>query len=680
MATIVQWKDLSERLCVLTIGDGQSGTSQLDAGAEPFVTDVQDDDDIFTPVRSGSGYVRVVVDEADDVSGLVGSSPLERPVVLTVGGVTRWKGFLSCESFTQAWDKGPLELELPVLSGLGVIGGLYPSSYLEDLGYINFAQFLCDMNAALGGIYANFYFSAVSEPQSTLKYQFRMANYATAVDKNTRHEVATYGEILEDVCKLFGWCAVEYADSLVLLTADVPETDMIRFTASQLEEFAAGSTSSPTSAIPYASAEAEIFGTGHNRSFLAGKKRVEVSGDLNEMDETIWEMDVFQQCEFKGNNYHSEMAVVQPYYRYTVKKMGCVNGGNIEVYNNVYAGGAGLPDTDGNNIKYAKLFLGATNAYGASITYEQFAEYANTLPFKTIVNGSLDFHQRFIIKAYSAISLINVRIATNFFYDSTQNQQYDAFRINAAVKYAANAQSDFADSWGGQKYLEVSLVIKNGNTEYYYSRSDGWSTDGGKFMIYCSEGKIDEASYNSIPAPSGISGEVILYIWSDTDGIGDGFIAIENLSIQLYAKEGRVRGKQSPRVELDELRDNQNVKTIDSNNGFTETWDSECGLTLAREAVPDSYGVVLDGNRALPASLYGNMWPEDALAERAQKYFSKAREKVQAVVKSEGAMLDPMKGYELVSGGRVYALVGQSVNWKTNEINGLFFEQSETEE
>lgn len=679
MATIVQWKDLSERLCVLTIGDGQNGTSQFDAGAEPFVTDVQDDDDIFTPVRSGSGYLRVVVDEADDVSGLVGSSPLERPVVLTVGGVTRWKGFLSCESFTQAWDKGPLELELPVLSGLGVLGGLYPSSDLEDLGYINFAQFLCDMNAALGGIYANFYFSAVSEPQSTLKYQFRMANYATAVEKNTRHEVATYGEILEDVCKLFGWCAVEYADSLVLLTADVPETDMIRFTASQLEEFAAGSTSSPTSAIPYASAEAEIFGAGHNRSFLAGKKRVEVSGDLNEIEETIWKMDLVEQCVFKGSETYRRGMLT-----YKVDKFGAYQSdgetmpnGNIQARNSLVGGSV---DVDGNNVKFYNCKNDST-AYGGYASVESLYE-VNT--FGEVVSGSEEGVERLVVKGFDTSIQEFIRIWTNFYFTPSQNA--DIFVINGTVKEAEDSDDEF-EVKDGDSYCRMVVMIV-GDSTYYYHSNTGWNTTPGSVIVKIKDGEIYSVGHETergtvfrpyIPAPS-VSGEVVLALCgtkSEQYAEGDVWQAFENLSIKMTYNHAIRTGVKIVRGEY---RGRVNERVLFLNNGFTESWDSECGLTLAREAVPDSYGVVLDGNRALPASLYGNMWPEDALAERAQKYFSKAREKVQAVVKSEGAMLDPMKGYELVSGGRVYALVGQSVNWKTNEINGLFFEQSETEE
>ena len=84
--------------------------------------------------------------------------------------------------------------------------------YSADLGYINFAQFLCNLNTALGNIYTYIYFPNISNPATTLKYKFRMSNYATANENNTTYEIATYYDILEDICKLFGWQAIEMGE------------------------------------------------------------------------------------------------------------------------------------------------------------------------------------------------------------------------------------------------------------------------------------------------------------------------------------------------------------------------------------------------------------------------------------------------------------------------------------
>ena len=674
MARVITWKNDDNATCKLTIQDGSNTEVALTPAAEPFTTAMQESDDLFTPIRTSSGYARVVVDSVDDIASLVGSSPLARKVVLTVAGATRWVGFLACETFSQSWDKGPIEIEMPVMSPIEMLKGLHPSASLSALKYINFAQLIVDINTAVGNSFEQFYFPALSNVSTTLQYQFDMKNYATATEHNTEHEVASFYEILEDVCKLFGWQCIEYGSYLVFLAADVKvfETGMNNvyqgFSLNNIRQIAAGQSATYVYRPTFTAVIPTIDGADHSQTWIAGKKSVEVSGELNERSETIWEMDVFQQCKFMGNNFHRENHSVP--IRYSVKKMGCISGGNIEVYNNVF--GEASPDTDGNNIKYVDAFTSSHNVYGASITYEQMAEYNFEIPQK-IIYGSLDFFQRLIIKPYSEISVIVAKISTNFWYDPTQNRSYNAFRIAAAVKYATEARKAFGD-WSGNKYIEMSIVIQTTTAEYYYDDTNGWNTNGGSVQIYCSNGKIDEASYNSIPAPTDVAGEVLLYIWASTSGIGSGYMALEDLSIQLYAKEGRVRGQASPRIELKELRTDKNVAKIDMTGGFTEGWSQSCGLTLAQEPVPDSYGVVLAADKTLPANLYSSKYPENALADRVRDYYQIARTKIQAVVHSAGVLLSPFVPYTFVSGGKPYICIEQQMNWKTNELTAGFFE------
>ena len=71
-----------------------SGTAvTLKGGADPFTTDENDDDDVFTPARTQSGYLRIVDDgrdangnvlsAANSVDALLPSTDTDRPVTLT---------------------------------------------------------------------------------------------------------------------------------------------------------------------------------------------------------------------------------------------------------------------------------------------------------------------------------------------------------------------------------------------------------------------------------------------------------------------------------------------------------------------------------------------------------------------------------------------------------------------
>ena len=700
MAKTITWLNDDGKTCVISIADGSSSTTTLTPAAEPFTTSIQESDDIFTPIRSSNGYIRVVVDSVNDIADLVGSAPLSRAVTLTIGSTVRWIGFLACETFTQSWDRGPIEVELPVVSPLEVSKGVYPSSDLAKLGYINIAQFLWNMNHALGGgfstssAWSEFFFPVLSETPGTLRYQFDMKNYATATDKNSKHEMKSYYEILEDICKLFGWQAIEYEHDIVFLAADVKSiesgnTNAYRgYTQSRMLQIAQGTSSFVDDRPAFTAATPIIFGADHDMTWLAGRKSVEVVGQLNERDEVIWSLDVIGQCVYKGSDQYEIPASTS--YHYYVKKYGCYAGGNVQPYNSVYS--MASPDADGNNIKFVNFKNGNDIAYGGSIAYEKFY-LSDDSNGHVVIGGSDSWVKRLVVRAVQGQSYVAHRIATNFQYSPSQNARTgfapDAFMIKGSILYAASRQ-DFFENASGTHYTKVALKIE-GTSTYYWSPANGWTTTYADFLIRSIDGEIKEYGYYhngrtlfvpSIPAPTNIEGQVTMNILAAYSNDietwpGTAYIAYENLEIQLVASEN-TRGVI--KIEDREQREDENRTKIDlvnqygEPNGFTEAWSQECGLTLAREAVPDSYGAVLDANRAQPSSLYGNAYPEDAMAERAKNYFGNARLRIRAIVESLNKMLSPMVTYTFTNGGQPYIVIEQQHNWRTNEVRASFYE------
>ena len=61
MAKTITWKDNDDRTCVLTIADGQSAVTTLTLGEEPFVTSIDDTDDLFQTIRTSSGNIGVSI-------------------------------------------------------------------------------------------------------------------------------------------------------------------------------------------------------------------------------------------------------------------------------------------------------------------------------------------------------------------------------------------------------------------------------------------------------------------------------------------------------------------------------------------------------------------------------------------------------------------------------------------
>ena len=102
-----------------------SGTAtELTGGSQPFVTRELDDEDIYTPIRTQSGYLRFIVENATIVSQIQPIKATDRPVVLKEGNAVVWVGFLRPEQYSQPWEPAPYEIELPLMSVMEAMQGV----------------------------------------------------------------------------------------------------------------------------------------------------------------------------------------------------------------------------------------------------------------------------------------------------------------------------------------------------------------------------------------------------------------------------------------------------------------------------------------------------------------------------------------------------------------------------
>lgn len=658
MAYVVRWKSLSGHTCNLMIDNGSSGEIELTAGATPFVTEMSTDDDLFTPIRTQSGYLTIMLDAVGAITQLVGSSPLNRPVTLKVDNVVRWKGFLACETFTQPFDRPPFEVEIPVVSPVSVLKGLYPSSALSDLGVRRIGGLLADMNAALDVPFSEFVFPNLTNPTTTLYYHINMANYATPNDDNTEHTMSSWYEILEDICKLFGWQCEEVGTSLVFLTADTNTTqtsggvsyEYIKYTYAQMQSIGSGTSVTPT-VIAKATNDLTVYGTDHNRDFLAGYNKVEVEGELNEVDETIWSLDINDQCTFVSGKNKS-LGDNRFYYcrDYT-------NGGGIQVFNT-------LPSTaETHNIKYQNASFdqsGQETNYGGSVTNERL--------FKTSTEeGDTDFVPRLIVRAKDLTAKYKcAEIHTNVFFESLPVIDGGYFQIESQVSVA-----DIANDWFGEDGAEVSHVFMALRIGNYYCNSTGssWTTTLNVLSFWVIDGKIQVRSLDGPRSSTGIKGEIVLEIYvienTDAQSTGNKYVAFSGLKL-LFKRSWYAVGLSSERKKT-------NKSTETRSNGFTELWEQSCGLTVARRTnIPQCLGAVLNENKQYPSSLYNSSYPEDALADRVMGFYETSQMRYSMIVR-QSKMLEPWLKWRLWPWDSGHVCVAQTIDWQSEEIKGIFY-------
>lgn len=141
---------------MVNIYEKTSGAVTYLTGSDnPFVTQEDNSDDIFKPLRGQTGYLRVI-DETGDGSLLESLMPVnntDKMVTLETGtwnndytvftpdaGGVEWQGFLCARAFTQPWGKNKRVLEFPVCS------------FLSALSYVQMSDGVASRSANLAAL------------------------------------------------------------------------------------------------------------------------------------------------------------------------------------------------------------------------------------------------------------------------------------------------------------------------------------------------------------------------------------------------------------------------------------------------------------------------------------------------------------------------------------------------
>jgi hypothetical protein len=290
----------------------------LKGGTEPFTTDEDGSDDQFTPVRTQSGYFRIV-DDGKDASGnafnwkqMLPSTDTDRPVTLTDGGGNVcWAGFMQSQTFSGVLYGNPQEREFPVICPLSILAG-------EDVdfnrGLKNFAFLLkevCDViDVQSGGSrnsqdtvttngavhIDNVYVQGGADAKSWLNIKVDWQNFAESDGEGVLRAKYSLFEALEDMCRFWGWTARICGTTLYLTCSDDSvEQTYLTLTRTQLNTKSGqnnntttgGSYSPQTVTLSDSSANPIFASTGQTDYKIQGPHRAVVKADCNEHDTVV---------------------------------------------------------------------------------------------------------------------------------------------------------------------------------------------------------------------------------------------------------------------------------------------------------------------------------------------------------------------------------------------------------
>lgn len=292
----------------------------LKGGAQPFVTQEIDNEDGFIPIRTQSGYLRIVDDgyAADGTTAFnwktfVPNTDTDRPVTLTDGnGNIVWQGFMQAQNFSGTLYGNPQQREFPIQCALTILEGTDINYQQTEIK--NFAYLLNHIISSIPTISINtIKIQGSGDAQTWLLKCIDWQNFVS--EDGDGNPLARYNlyQCLEDMCRFWGWTARTFGTTLFMTCADDPdEQQFLTLTRSELTTMAGGSIAGTTGgAFATVTLSGDIFASVNNDDYRQrGPNKATVKVDVNAAKEQIVDFgdsSIVEKMENQGWGSSSQM-------------------------------------------------------------------------------------------------------------------------------------------------------------------------------------------------------------------------------------------------------------------------------------------------------------------------------------------------------------------------------------
>ena len=279
---------------------------QLTAGPTPFVTEEDNSDDFFSPVRAQTGTLQICTLKPDGtyitLDDLLPTNNTARPIFLINidnSDEIEWQGFMSCEAYSQNYTGIPQILDIPVISVLEAMKSIEISSYwfaqvsgetIESFIVDIINQVYEDHGIQLSAVYSQASDDILSKYIFVSKYFSYESNESTGNITYIKTAASLY-DIFDEICSFMGWCLREVGTTLYFMRIGSDELGMTTADMSDLQ----------------------WRGTGHQRTLMQGAKSVSVVANI-EGFHTSFEMPVCPTSGLSEKNYYGGVIAMPQWY------------------------------------------------------------------------------------------------------------------------------------------------------------------------------------------------------------------------------------------------------------------------------------------------------------------------------------------------------------------------------
>lgn len=263
-----------------------SGVDTPPLGADPFTTDEEADTDMFIPVRTQSGYLRMQSMDKTTWRSFIPSSAVAEPVTLKEGSTILWQGYVQTGTYGMTYPATYEDIDIPLICGLGTLDA-FDVEVNGPADKVTLGQLLYYIFSKLTGLTYTFYFHASSSTDNDIRawlgYKLSWRNFLTENGVELTSRFTCLG-LLQELCKFFGWtCRTSGAG--VYFTAITDGLRNQRWLSCPLAQLQAASpVFTPVTMKSLTLTDAMFASTDHSEEYIPGVKKVTVSPELNPYD------------------------------------------------------------------------------------------------------------------------------------------------------------------------------------------------------------------------------------------------------------------------------------------------------------------------------------------------------------------------------------------------------------
>ena len=671
----ISFRTRSERLGVLSLyEEGYDGDIiELTGASVPFETQEDSSDKWLEPIRKQTGYIRVI--DEGNTEGIMPVGMKDRYVEYTEDGVLKWCGYMVPDVYSSDWDVTPLEVEFPVVGGLGVLEGVYMNED-DGLGVVSFAKLLVQCLAETGISYNMIYFPKEVFKDNTMnddlfpwkvevsRYNFFGENDSLNMEDEdwTRYNGQTCYDVIAEIMKFWGWTIRERGNDLWITSTGGEGS--VAYSYSEFTDLIEGipiiDKNRDVQVASYNIESLGLAGADHKKDILQGRKKVVVKASVNPVGEVIPAVDKTKM------KLISSFVVNWGGYNYEKRKLYTPKTGYTDVQLMSYA--KVTPSGTYNEWKPVEQDMSAISLYVGAYYIEQ--EKVSAEEYKKKKNWNLTETIKINLQDFNALypTIEEARNLPILIMKSRRIANYvsGAFVISAQTRSRMWEES----AWEGEENGKGALELRFRVGERYWNGS-GWVDSPSWFSVQMGNedqpsattgvGKIistktldmpyDGADGYVMPINEPLNGEVELLIHAVRNDGGYGVLFLDNLKVGYY-------GEEDEEQKSDEA-ENRYAKTT----GVNYTNEEEISLAMATNNNNKAGYGILSMNGANIETVYingkGMLRPEMNLVNKGVELYGRNTEKLTLQLdKMDATPQDRMKW-----NGKKYMMASEAVNW-----------------